>query len=192
MFSDSLGALNKMGSYLVNMNRETDSSANDPAKELPSALYAISKQLLGKNVTEQIPPPVQMMQIHTISPPSPSTTTTEPTTTTTTTMSTTTSDEKDSVEGEASGKVEKIAETTDQQIGERDSSSSPSCTTADGGPGKCRDLSNCPQLLLDLTKLRQSICFKSLFVPGVCCPVDKIIESIVDDSAPSDSSVIQR
>lgn len=43
------------------------------------------------------------------------------------------------------------------------------CTTADGNPGKCQDLSNCPQLLLDLTKLRQSLCFKSLFVPGVCC-----------------------
>jgi len=48
------------------------------------------------------------------------------------------------------------------------------CTTAEGESGKCQDLSNCPQLLLDLTKLRQSLCFKSLFVPGVCCPVDKI------------------
>lgn len=46
------------------------------------------------------------------------------------------------------------------------------CTTADGTPGKCQDLSNCPQLLLDLTKLRQSLCFKSLFVPGVCCPLN--------------------
>ncbi|OAD57099.1 Proclotting enzyme, partial [Eufriesea mexicana] len=49
------------------------------------------------------------------------------------------------------------------------------CTTANGNLGKCQDLSNCPQLLLDLTKLRQSLCFKSLFVPGVCCPLtDKI------------------
>jgi len=48
------------------------------------------------------------------------------------------------------------------------------CTTAEGGPGKCQDLSNCPQLLLDLTKLRQALCFKSLLVPGVCCPVDKV------------------
>lgn len=30
---------------------------------------------------------------------------------------------------------------------------------------------NCPGLLLDLTHLRESLCFKSLFVPGVCCPI---------------------
>lgn len=45
------------------------------------------------------------------------------------------------------------------------------CRTPDGRPGKCDDLSNCPGLLLDLTHLRESLCFKSLFVPGVCCPV---------------------
>ncbi|GLG98017.1 Proclotting enzyme, partial [Gryllus bimaculatus] len=45
------------------------------------------------------------------------------------------------------------------------------CTTPRGEPGECDDLSYCPQLLLDLPTLRQSICFKSLFVPGVCCPV---------------------
>lgn len=44
------------------------------------------------------------------------------------------------------------------------------CRTPDGRPGKCDDLSNCPGLLLDLTHLRESLCFKSLFVPGVCCP----------------------
>lgn len=45
------------------------------------------------------------------------------------------------------------------------------CRTPDGRFGKCDDLSNCPALLLDLTHLRESLCFKSLFVPGVCCPV---------------------
>ena len=44
------------------------------------------------------------------------------------------------------------------------------CTTPYGGPGFCRDLSDCPDLVLDLTNLRKSICFKSFFVPGVCCP----------------------
>lgn len=45
------------------------------------------------------------------------------------------------------------------------------CRTPDGRLGKCDDLSNCPALLLDLTHLRESLCFKSLFVPGVCCPL---------------------
>ena len=31
---------------------------------------------------------------------------------------------------------------------------------------------DCPLLLADLVQLRGSICFKSLFVPGVCCPDD--------------------
>lgn len=44
------------------------------------------------------------------------------------------------------------------------------CKTPSGKPGKCEDLSSCPSLLLDLGQLRQSLCFKSLFVPGVCCP----------------------
>ncbi|XP_065075190.1 serine proteinase stubble [Ochlerotatus camptorhynchus] len=44
------------------------------------------------------------------------------------------------------------------------------CTTPDGRPGRCEDLSTCPGLLLDLTHLRESLCFKRLFVPGVCCP----------------------
>jgi len=56
----------------------------------------------------------------------------------------------------------------------REESSLSVCTTADGGSGKCQDLSNCPQLLLDFNKLRLSWCFKRLIVPGVCCPVDKI------------------
>ena len=33
-------------------------------------------------------------------------------------------------------------------------------------------LQDCPLLLVNLNVLRGSICFKSLFVPGVCCPDD--------------------
>jgi hypothetical protein len=47
------------------------------------------------------------------------------------------------------------------------------CRTPHGEPGKCDDLSNCPGLLLDLTHLRESLCFKRLFVPGVCCPISE-------------------
>ncbi|XP_023344466.1 uncharacterized protein LOC111713755 [Eurytemora carolleeae] len=46
----------------------------------------------------------------------------------------------------------------------------PPCTTPTGGRGKCRDIQACPLLLADLNALRGSICFKSLFSPGVCCP----------------------
>ena len=46
------------------------------------------------------------------------------------------------------------------------------CKTPKGGEGKCRDLTACPALLLQLENLRKSICFQSLFVPGVCCPDD--------------------
>jgi len=50
------------------------------------------------------------------------------------------------------------------------------CTTPGGNSGKCQDISGCPSLLLDLQKLRKSLCFKSLFVPGVCCPDDMALE----------------
>ncbi|XP_037828413.1 clotting factor B isoform X1 [Lucilia sericata] len=45
------------------------------------------------------------------------------------------------------------------------------CKTPSGRPGRCEDLSSCPALLLNLSSLRESLCFKSLFVPGVCCPL---------------------
>ena len=54
---------------------------------------------------------------------------------------------------------------------ERDQTSPhPTCTTPSGGGGRCMDIQDCPILLADLSTLRKSICFKSLFVPGVCCP----------------------
>lgn len=45
------------------------------------------------------------------------------------------------------------------------------CTTPFGTPGRCEDLSVCPGLLLNLSGLRDSLCFKRLFIPGVCCPI---------------------
>lgn len=58
------------------------------------------------------------------------------------------------------------------------------CFTPDGRHGKCDDLSNCPGLLLDLTHLRESLCFKSLFVPGVCCPVPEYGNTITTTQRP--------
>lgn len=56
--TETLGALNTVGSYIVNMTRGVDSS--DPSKALlPSALYTISKNILGRNVTDSIAPLVR-------------------------------------------------------------------------------------------------------------------------------------
>ncbi|XP_048505575.1 proclotting enzyme isoform X2 [Athalia rosae] len=136
-FSETLGALNTVGNYIVNMTRGVESSDNPP-KELPSALYTISKNILGRNVTDSIAPLVRGVTMPTRLGSSSTT----------------------------------HLEQSNEELVNKDSSANPSeCTTADGAAGKCQDLSNCPQLLLDLNKLRQSLCFKSLFVPGVCCPL---------------------
>ena len=122
-FSETLGAINTLGRYLVNITRTGDSVQSE---EVPGAIYTISKNVLGRNVTDTIAgalPP--LVTLH-------------------------------------PGKVT-VDEKLDDDQGTR-------CTMPDGRTGICDDLSNCPQLLLDLSSLRQSICFKSLFVPGVCCP----------------------
>jgi hypothetical protein len=46
----------------------------------------------------------------------------------------------------------------------------PRCTTPEGEGGRCVDIQDCPILLVNFDNLRKSICFKALFVPGVCCP----------------------
>ncbi|XP_034941240.1 proclotting enzyme isoform X2 [Chelonus insularis] len=165
--SETLGALNTVGSYIVNMTRGVDSSENPP-KELPSAIYTISKNILGRNVTDSIAPLVRGVGLPLRAP---STTTT--TTTTTTTESPFVNDKE-----------------SENVINRDKESAIATCTTADGGPGRCQDLSNCPHLLLNLTKLRQSLCFKSLFVPGVCCPMDKIDSSQSTHLSPVTSSPV--
>ncbi|XP_020287106.1 proclotting enzyme-like isoform X2 [Pseudomyrmex gracilis] len=142
--SETLGALNTVGNYIVNMTKGVE-VLDHPPKELPSAIYTISKNILGRNVTDSIAPLVRGVALPLRQ---------------TITSSTT--------------QAPLIQHQQQEELANRDKESAPSvCTTAEGGPGKCQDLSNCPQLLLDLTKLRQSLCFKSLFVPGVCCPIDK-------------------
>lgn len=145
--SETLGALNTVGSYIVNMTRGVENS-NYPPKELPSAIYTISKNILGRNVTDSIAPLVRGVTLPLRATPIASNQQQQQQPSTSALLSTTKIIDR---EKEASSIL------TD-------------CTTAEGSPGKCQDLSNCPQLLLDLTKLRQSLCFKSLFVPGVCCP----------------------
>lgn len=66
------------------------------------------------------------------------------------------------------------------------------CTTPEGGRGQCRDLANCPTLLLQLENLRKSICFQSLFVPGVCCPEATSSNAIVSLISQLASSSLNR
>lgn len=101
-------------------------------EEIPQAIYTISKNVLGRNVTDKIAPIVRPL---------------------------------------VSGKV-----TSSDQAG-----GGKTCTTPDGTDGFCDDLSNCPQLLLNFSHLRQSLCFKSLFVPGVCCPLKTALQTSTSD-----------
>ncbi|XP_011151335.1 proclotting enzyme isoform X1 [Harpegnathos saltator] len=145
--SETLGALNTVGNYIVNMTRGVEIS-DYPPKELPSALYTISKNILGRNVTDSIAPLVR------VALPLRQTAT--------------------STQAPIQQQQQQQQQPSSVELADRDKdSASVVCTTVEGRPGKCQDLSNCPYLLLDLTKLRQSLCFKSLILPGVCCPADK-------------------
>ncbi|KAL0102967.1 hypothetical protein PUN28_018341 [Cardiocondyla obscurior] len=144
--SETLGALNTVGNYIVNMTRGVEIS-DYPPKELPSALYTLSKNILGRNVTDSIAPLVRGVALPL----------------------------RQTIVSSTQAPLTQQQEQPAEELTNRDKESgSSACTTAEGGPGKCQDLSNCPQLLLDLNKLKNSFCFKSLFVPGVCCPVDKV------------------
>lgn len=136
--SETLGAINTVGHYLVDMvNDSHERNETDPTiQQLPQALYTISKNVLGRNVTDKIAPIVKKA-LPKVLPDAP---------------------------------ITKIA--TADRVDEDDAKY---CTTPEGEEGICEDLSNCPQLLLNLVNLRESLCFKDLFVPGVCCPKDAIV-----------------
>ncbi|XP_053615918.1 proclotting enzyme-like isoform X2 [Plodia interpunctella] len=135
--SETLGAINTVGHYLVDMVNENERNESDPnLQQLPQAIYTISKNVLGPNVTDKIAPIVKKA-LPRVLPDAP---------------------------------ITKIA-TGD--INRNDEAKY--CTTPEGEEGICEDLSNCPQLLLNLVNLRESLCFKDLFVPGVCCPKNAIV-----------------
>lgn len=55
--TETLGALNTVGRYLVNITRNGE--PNNVSPEVPSALYTISKNVLGRNVTDTLAPIVR-------------------------------------------------------------------------------------------------------------------------------------
>ncbi|CAH0561943.1 unnamed protein product [Brassicogethes aeneus] len=136
--TETLGALNTVGRYLVNMTRSGDGENNKISQDVPNALYTISKNVLGRNVTDTIAPLV-----------------------------------REALPVQDQNQDQHSAEDKNGNDGENDGDDDDNpryCTTPEGLSGYCDDLSDCPQLLLNLGNLRQSLCFKSLFVPGVCCP----------------------
>lgn len=52
--TETLGAINTVGRFLVNMTKNGEPTGLSP--EVPSALYTISKNVLGRNVTDTLAP----------------------------------------------------------------------------------------------------------------------------------------
>lgn len=57
--TETLGAINTVGRYLVNMTRGGGEGYNKISEEVPSAIYTITKNVLGRNVTDTIAPLVR-------------------------------------------------------------------------------------------------------------------------------------
>ena len=157
---------------------------NSRPQTVEEALYVLGKNLLGRNVTDRLFPVAKQVAqgfgkvgegLTTISyalPPLPSvefdsdgvrikTVSTDPPT----------------AALSASGPGPDSSEARDERKSDggggessRITGGAPRCTTPSGGAGSCMDIQNCPLLLADLDMLRKSICFQSLFIPGVCCP----------------------
>ncbi|KAG7309448.1 hypothetical protein JYU34_005417 [Plutella xylostella] len=133
--SETLGAINTVGHYLVDVVNDNERNESNPnLQQLPQAIYTLTKNVLGRNVTDTIAPIVKKA-LPRVLPDAP---------------------------------ITKIATGDKESDGKY-------CTTPEGKKGVCEDLSNCPQLLLNLVNLRESLCFKDLFVPGVCCPADAVV-----------------
>lgn len=158
--SETLGALNTFGRYIVNMTRGQESTLPAPTEpenkdqSIPNAILTITKNVLGENAEKTIEPLIKRVGASDL-------TEKEPIKEVKKNKKKDEKIKKQDMEPSASSKIEEIQEKDGQNR----------CRTPAGGPGRCDDLSNCPALLLNLVGLRDSLCFKSLFVPGVCCPI---------------------
>ncbi|KAJ1521036.1 hypothetical protein ONE63_002747 [Megalurothrips usitatus] len=143
--------------------------------DLPSAIYTISKNVLGRNVTDQIAPLVRVVGAPLVTMTTGKVVTDHhgqrPASTILRPVSVSTQLAPVRLTTAAPAALTTTTTTTSREPpgGVRP------CTTPDGSTGVCDDLSTCPQLLLDLANLRQSICFKSLFVPGPEVPKFRVV-----------------
>lgn len=192
-----VGALNTVGRYLVNMTRgqEPSTGGGTPSDSVPDAILTLSKNVLGQNVTETIAPLIK--RVGTVDDSTSSdhgfdtkkkkrehkkeflhlqqTELTKSPEITTVPSSTTSVEpgikwpiKSVSLKLKTINYVKLLAKPEDVQGKEGENR----CSTPQGRPGRCEDLSVCPELLLNLGDLRDSICFKRLFIPGVCCPIE--------------------
>ncbi|XP_058451247.1 proclotting enzyme isoform X4 [Malaya genurostris] len=172
--SNTLGALNTVGRYIVNITKgqepvPANAISKDPQENVPNAILTLTETVLGHNVTKTFEPLIKRVGESGV----------EPTNKEDVAAVTATSEmqkKKKKKKNKVKRKDPTHVETTKKppvinKIVESSKDAENRCTTPDGRPGRCEDLSTCPGLLLDLTHLRESLCFKSLFVPGVCCPL---------------------
>jgi len=168
--SDTLGAINTVGQLIVNMTRGKDTllaQENLSKMNVSHAILTITKNLLGKNVTKAIKP-----------------------------LEKREAEIEDQLSSERllniKLKINKSHTELEEDYIKHDINSvsieakevENRCRTPSGSFGSCEDLSNCPGLLLDLTHLRESLCFKKNFLPGVCCPLTDIVSESTTTQIP--------
>lgn len=203
--SETLGALNTVGRLIVNMTRGQSVSITNnnvkPSDSVPDAILTLTKNVIGKNATKIIEPLIKRVGGETsqseIKPSYSIANYQNEDIIETTTKKLKRKKSKKQKQDVSQSKID-VAPTQESQIIDAASfvnasyTNHPSaekdvqgkegehrCTTPAGKQGRCEDLSNCPGLLLDLSHLRESLCFKSLFVPGVCCPLDELSDDAV-------------
>lgn len=61
----SIGALNTVGRYIVNMTRGQEASItnNNPSENVPDAILTLTKNVLGQNVTKSIEPMIKRIGV---------------------------------------------------------------------------------------------------------------------------------
>lgn len=200
--SETLGALNTVGRLIVNMTRGQSVSLTDsnvqPSDSVPDAILTLTKNVLGQNVTKKIEPFIKRVDENAVQSqvkPDYSIANYENSEESTTKKAKRKKPKKQKVPNQSNvdtiSSENAVVDASPSFINATYHTGSPvtnpeadiqgkegehRCTTPAGKQGRCEDLSNCPGLLLDLSHLRESLCFKSLFVPGVCCPLDELSE----------------